>query len=45
LGAVFKRLLDTAYATTYLGFTFTTDEQVYAEQLIAERFNAVDVDT
>jgi hypothetical protein len=33
-------LLDTAYATTHLGFTFTTDEQVYAEQLIAERFNA-----
>jgi hypothetical protein len=39
-GAVFKRLLDTAYATTHLIFTFTTDEQIYIEQLIAERFNA-----
>jgi hypothetical protein len=33
-------LLDTVYATTHLTFTFTTDEQVYLEQLIAERFNA-----
>ena len=33
-------MLDTAYATTHLGFIFTTDEQVYAEHLIAEEFNA-----
>ena len=39
-GAVFKRLLDTAYATTHLTFVFTTDEQVYAERLIAEAYNA-----
>jgi hypothetical protein len=38
--AVFKRLLDTAYATTHLTFAFTTDEQLYAEQLIVDAFNA-----
>src|SRR5262249_15589701 len=39
-GAVFKRLLDTAYATTHLTFIFTTDEQVFIERLIVEEFNA-----
>ena len=40
LETVFTRLLDTAYATTHLGFLFSTDEQLYFEQLIVEAFNA-----
>jgi hypothetical protein len=33
-------LLDTAYATTHLGFVSTTEGQIDADQRVAERFNS-----